>query len=170
MNVDEEDYGTEFKHEDRNGWENEVGSPDGILKTEAGPFGPNTYWSGKLEWRPPHIFQPSLYKVLNLPVGEKEKGSLFVSIKYRVHPPEPGDSPAIALVITKNISESSSTTWIEANTPTGEWRQTGDALLRYSGSRAHILIGTNYGDGPGVSRKIDIDDIKVVRVPDDPDE
>lgn len=62
---------TDFEDGERNGWEIDVGSLDGILKTEEGP---NTFWSGKLEWRPPYIFQPSLAKMFTL-LESKREGS-----------------------------------------------------------------------------------------------
>ncbi|WP_338522286.1 hypothetical protein NUH87_19180 [Pseudomonas batumici] len=153
---------TDFEDGERNGWENDIGSLDGILKTE----GPNTFWSGKLEWRPTHTFMPSLAKVFTLPGGEQQKGNLETSFKYRVHPPEPGEATRLAITVTADVSLGSGTVWIEPNTPTGKWLQSNTIGVRYSGSRAHVLIGTRGVDGTAVSRKIDIDDIKVVQVPD----
>ncbi len=149
MNVDEEDYGTDFENGDRNGWENDVGSLDGILKTEEGPLGPNTFWSGKLEWRPPATFLPSLAKMLTLPGGEQEKGMLFTTIKYRIHPPEPEEATMIAVTIAANISLGYSTFLIDQHTPTGQWLESNGIGFGYSGNRAHILIGAVVGDGPG---------------------
>jgi len=160
-----EDF-TDFEDGKRNGWENDVGSPDGILKTEEGPQGPNTFWSGKLEWRPPHTFQASLAKMFRLHVGEHEKGALSTSFRYRVYPPEPGEATTIMVLVTANPSLGYTAFYIDERTPTGKWLQSEPVAVRYSGSRAHALIGTIGGDGPGVSRKVDIDDIKVVQIPD----
>ncbi|MDT8908527.1 hypothetical protein SAMN03159376_01228 [Pseudomonas sp. NFACC09-4] len=152
---------TDFEDGERNGWENDVGSLDGILKTEEGP---NTFWSGKLEWRPPYIFQPSLAKMFTLPGGEQERGFLFTSFKYRVHPPEPGEARETAIVVTANVSLGYAAFPIDGRTQTGKWLDSSPIGVRYSGSRAHVLIGTDFGDG--LSRKVDIDEIKVERVPD----
>ncbi|KQW34174.1 MULTISPECIES: hypothetical protein [Pseudomonas] len=162
MNHDK--YGHDFEDGERNGWENDVGSLDGVLKTEETAEGSNTFWSGKLEWRPPYIFQPSLAKMFTLPGGEQEKGSLFTSFRYRVHPPEPGEATETAIVVTANVSLGYSAFPIDRGTPTGKWLQSNRIGVRYSGSRAHVLIGTDFGDA--LSRKVDIDDITVVRVPD----
>ncbi|NWD72184.1 hypothetical protein HX870_31710 [Pseudomonas gingeri] len=163
MNVDEEDYGTDFEDGERNGWENDIGSPDGILKTEEGPVGPNTFWSGKLEWRPPRTFLPSLAKMLPLlPGGEQDIHRFFVSFRYRVHPLEPGEATTIGVVLTANVSLGHYAFWIDEHTPTGKWLNSDPASVSFYGNRGHILIGSHYGDGPGVSRKIDIDDIKAL--------
>ncbi|WP_248746683.1 hypothetical protein [Pseudomonas sp. MWU12-2037] len=158
---------TDFENGERNGWENEIGSPDGILKTEAGPEGPNTFWSGKLEWRPPNTFLPSLFKMFTLSGKEQEKEWLEISFKYRVYPPEPGEATTITGVITQHFSIAYNSFFIDEYTPTNEWLQ-GDPikiLVVYSNNLSHLLIGARNGTGPGVSRKIDIDDIKVVRTP-----
>ena len=157
---------TNFEDGERNGWENDIGSLDGILKTEEGPVGPNTFWSGKLECRPTHRFMPSLAKMFTLPGEEQETGFLFTSIKYRVHPPEPGETTTIAVVITANVSLGYSAFVIDQSTPIGTWLQSSPTGVRYTGNRAHVVIGTDVGDGTGVSRKVDIDDIKVVQTPD----
>lgn len=152
----------DFEDGERHGWENDIGSLDGILKTEEGP---NTFWSGKLECRPTHRFMPSLAKMFTLPGGEQERGTLEISFRYRVYPPEPGEATLVAVIITANVSLAYSAFLIDRNTPTGKWHQNG-AGVRYTGNRAHIVIGTDFGDGSGVSRRVDIDDIKVVQIPD----
>ncbi|WP_040071466.1 hypothetical protein [Pseudomonas batumici] len=153
---------TDFENRERNGWENDIGSLDGILKTEEGP---NTFWSGKLEWRPTHTFMPSLAKMFTLPGGEQGKGNLETSFKYRVHPPEPGEATEISVTVTDNVSLGHNSFFIDKRTPHGKWLQSSTITFPYSGTRAHVLIGTRGVDGTAVSRKIDIDDIKVVQVP-----
>ncbi|AXP05795.1 MULTISPECIES: hypothetical protein [Pseudomonas] len=168
MNHDK--YGHDFQDGKRNGWENDIGSPDGVLKSEEGPGGKNTFWSGKLEYRPPNIFLPSLAKMFTFPGPRQddpkpEKGFLFTSFRYRVHPPEAGEATTIRVIVTANVSLGYNAFYIDPNTPTGVWLQTDPIGVRYSGTKAHIVIGTNAAE-PGVSRKFDLDNIEVVRVPD----
>ncbi len=170
MKHDQDRYGHDFQDGKRNGWENDVGSPDGILKSEEDGGRKNTFWSGKLEWkklvyRPPHTFQPSLAKMFTLPGPKQERGSLFTSFKYRLHPLEAGEATTIRVVVTGDVSLGFSAFFIDPGAPTGTWLQSDPIGVRYSGTRAHVLIGADYGE-PGVSRKLDIDDIKVERVPD----
>lgn len=158
---------TDFEDGKRHGWENDIGSLDGILKTEEGPEGStNTFWSGKLECRPTHRFMPSLAKIFTLPGSEQEKGKLDTSFRYRIYPPEPGETTDVAVIITADISLSYGAFRIDQRTPIGKWLQSEPLGVRYTGNRPHIVIGTDIGDGTGVSRKVDIDDIKVVQIPD----
>jgi hypothetical protein len=166
MNHDE--YGHDFQDGKRNGWENDVGSLDGILKSEDDGGCKNTFWSGKLEYRPPNTFLPSLAKMFTFPgpkQDKEEKGFLFTSFRYRVHSPEAGEATMIGVVVTANISLGYTAFYIDERTPTEKWIQSDPIGVRYSGTKAHIVIGSHVAV-PGVSRKIDIDDIKVERVPD----
>jgi hypothetical protein len=164
MNHDK--YGRDFEDGERNGWENDIGSLDGTLKSEQDPGGQkNTFWSGKLEYRPPQTFQPSLAKMFTFPGPKQEKGVLFTSFRYRVHPPEAGEATTIRVIVTANVSLGFSAFWIYPSTPTGTWLPSDLIAVSYSGTGAHVVIGTDFGEA-GVSRKLDIDDIKVERVPD----
>ncbi|MDO7895840.1 hypothetical protein [Pseudomonas citrulli] len=167
MNQDK--YGHDFQDGKRNGWENDLGSLDGELKSEGEAGNKNTYWSGKLEYRPPNIFLPSLAKMFTFPGPRQddpkpEQGTLFTSFKYRVHPPEPGEATTVRVIVTANVSLGFGSFYIDESTPTGKWLQTEPIGVHYSGTKAHVLIGTNYAE-PGVSRKVDIDDIEINRVP-----
>jgi len=138
-----------------------------ISKMEKGTAGPNTFWSGKLQSRqPPDPFQPSLAKIFTPSGGEQERGFLFTSFKYRVHPPEQGETTTIAVTVTANVSLGYSNFFIDEHTPQGTWIQSNPIGVSYYRGRAHVLIGTLGAFGTAVSRKIDIDDIKVVQVPD----
>lgn len=169
MKHDHDKYGHDFQDGKRNGWENDIGSLDGILKSEEGADGwKNTFWSGKLEYRPPNIFLPSLAKMFTFPGPRKDKeegGFLFTTFRYRVHPPEPGEATTIAVVVTANISLAYSAFYIDEHTPTGKWLQSDPIGVRYTGTKAHIVIGSHAALS-GVSRKVDIDDITVERVSD----
>lgn len=176
MKHDHDKYGHDFQDGKRNGWENDIGSLDGILKSERAPSGEkNTFWSGKLEYRPPNIFLPSLAKMFTFPGPRQDdrkpddpkpdKGLLITSFRYRVHPPEPGEATTIRIIVTDNVSLGYGAFYIEPHTPTGIWHQTDRIEVPYRGTKAHIVIGTNSAE-PGVSRKFDIDDIQVERVPD----
>ncbi len=158
---------TDFEDGERHGWENDIGSLDGILKTEEGQEGStNTFWSGKLQSRqPPDPFQASLAKMFTLPGEEQQSGFLFTSFKYRVHPPEPGEATEIAVTVTAHVSLGHTNFFIDGRTPQGKWLQSDPIKVSYYNSRTHVLIGTRGASGAAVSRKIDIDDIKVVQIP-----
>ncbi|WP_053213180.1 hypothetical protein [Pseudomonas sp. Q12-87] len=157
------EYGHDFEDGGRNGWENDTGSLDGILKTEEEGGRKNTFWSGKLEWKSPYPFMPSLAKIFTFSGGEEEKGSLLTTFKYRVHPPEPGEATEMTVVVTKDISLGWSAAFtLGSQTPTGKWLQSRKITTSYFGGRSHILIGAHFGEV--ASRKVDIDDIEVVRV------
>lgn len=151
---------TTFENGERNGWENDAGSLDGILVTE----GQNTFWSGRLECPPTHRFMPSIAKMFTLPGGDQDRGILLVRFMYRVHPPEPGEATSLAIVVTSNISLASSSIAIDSNTKVDKWLAAG-AGVSYISNRTHIVFGTDRGVGSGVSRKIDIDDIRVLQIP-----
>ncbi|WP_248746681.1 hypothetical protein [Pseudomonas sp. MWU12-2037] len=156
----------DFEDGERHGWENDIGSPEGVLKTEDGPEGSNTFWSGKLQSRqPPDPFQASLAKIFTLPGEEQQSGILLTSFRYRVHPPEPGEATTIAVTVTGHISLGYGNFFIDEHTPQGMWLQSGPIKVPYYHSRAPVLIGTQGGSGPAVFRKLDIDDIKVVQFP-----
>ncbi|MGX1171809.1 hypothetical protein [Pseudomonas sp. R151218B TE3479] len=166
--MDHDKYGHDFNDGKRNGWENDIGSLDGVLKSEGEGSRKNTFWSGKLEYRPPNIFLPSLAKMFTFPGprGDKEEqGWLFTSFRFRIHPAEPGEATVLRVIVTANVSLGYTAFNIDTDTPTGSWLPSGPIGVRYSGTKAHIVIGTNSA-APGVSRKIDIDDITVERVPD----
>ncbi|MBT2340170.1 hypothetical protein [Pseudomonas fluorescens] len=151
MNTDDVDYGHNFEDGERNGWENDVGSLDGLLKTEEGP---NTFWSGKLEWRPPQTFQASLAKIFSFPGGEQEKGQLEITFRYRVYPPEPGEATSIGLIVTDSDSLGVPIFWIDERTPHGTWIDLPVTQVPYSGARPpHVVIGTRGGSGPGVQHQ-----------------
>jgi hypothetical protein len=161
MNADEDKLGHDFEDGERNGWENDIGSPDGILKTEEGP---NTFWSGKLEWKTTHPFMPSLAKQFVFHGEEQEKGFLLTTFKYRFHPPEPGEATEMTVVIAKDMSLGWSAAFtLSSLTPTAIWLQSREIKTSYSGGKSHILIGAHFGEV--ASRKVDIDDIEVVRIP-----
>lgn len=159
----------DFEDGKRHGWENDIGSMDGELKTEHTPAGLNTFWSGKLQ--PKHIPEPiemnaSLAKLFTLAGDEQQHGMFSVSFEYRVHRPEPGEAIRIYLTLTGEIALGYISTEINENTPVGEWLKFGPTAFFYGRNRTPVLIGS-YGtpDNRASFRKIDIDNIRVLQDP-----
>ncbi|MBI6619718.1 hypothetical protein YA0783_15490 [Pseudomonas corrugata] len=158
----------DFEDGERHGWENDIGSQDGKLKTESTPEGGNTFWSGKLQQKYPPAefeFSASLAKLFTLAGPEQQDGMFEVAFNYRVHRLELGEAIRIDLRVAGDPSLGSTGPVIDENTPVGKWRQFGPTRIFYDRNITPVLIGTiSVPENPS-SRKIDIDNIRIVQHP-----
>ncbi len=158
---------TDFTDGNWNGWQNGRGLPGGQLKTDKEEKGPNTFWTGKLETDPGHPtgVQASLWKEFTFESEEDRKAHYIITFDYRVQKPESGEAPWIMLTITterrRNLLNYSI---IEPNTEPGKWHHSLPYIgeFFYSGDN-QIWIGTRGWSEPTAHRKLDIDNIRVVR-------
>ena len=161
----------DFEDGERHGWENDIGSQDGTLKTESTPAGGNTFWSGRLKAKYPQEefeISASLAKMFFFSGEGQQDGTFGVSFEYRVHRPEQGEAIRIYLMVSGEVPLGFARTLIDERTPVDKWLQRPLATLFYTRNRmTPVLIGAHGSlENHASSRKIDIDNIRVVQLPD----
>ncbi|MBC3362336.1 hypothetical protein [Pseudomonas sp. SWRI154] len=154
----------------RHGWENDLGSLDGTLEEEDTPTGKNTFWSGRLKAKYPQEefeISASLAKMFFFSGEGQQDGMFSISFDYRVHWPEQGEAIRIYLMASGEVPLGYSRTLIDERTPVDEWLQFPLSSLYYARDRmTPVLIGAHGSlENHASSRKIDIDNIRVVELP-----